>query len=245
MAQTVRTVDDAGMLLALWERGLTARPEARGDALLRVAPETPPALTLGEWNARLLALRASLFGAGVELLSSCPACGTAAQFRGDCQALASQAFSGEPVSTHRIDADGYGIEFRLPTSGDVAAAAMAGPAAAFPRHLLDRCVLASTHGAEHVPVRDLPEAVVEALSIRMEQLDPGASLTFSLECPECGGHWDAPLDVAQLVWQEVQQSAERLFLEIDALARAYGWTEHEVLSLSPVRRAAYLQMAVA
>ena len=34
-------------------------------------------------------------------------------------------------------------------------------------------------------------------------------------------------------------------LDIDALARAYGWTEQQVLSLPPLRRAAYLQIVSA
>ena len=245
MAQTGRTADDAGALLALWERGVSARPEVRGSALLMATAGAPAPPTLGEWNARLLALRASLFGTGVDLVSACPACGVTAQFRADCEALASPARSEAAATTHRIDAGGYAVEFRLPTADDVAAAAAGGPVASFPHRLLDRCVLAGARGDERVAVRDLPDAILEALSARMEQLDPGASLSFGLECPECGAHWHAPLDVAQLVWQEVQESAERLLLEIDALARAYGWTEQEVLSLSPIRRAAYLQMAVA
>jgi hypothetical protein len=44
------------------------------------------------------------------------------------------------------------------------------------------------------------------------------------------------------LWQKVQLAAERLLLDIDTLARAYGWTESDVLRLSPVRRAAYVQM---
>jgi hypothetical protein len=32
--------------------------------------------------------------------------------------------------------------------------------------------------------------------------------------------------------------------EVDLLARAYGWTEPEVLALSEARRAAYLRLVV-
>jgi hypothetical protein len=54
--------------------------------------------------------------------------------------------------------------------------------------------------------------------------------------------WQAPLDVGEALWQKVRTAAEHLLLDIDTLARAYGWTEREVLRLSPLRRAAYLQM---
>jgi hypothetical protein len=43
----------------------------------------------------------------------------------------------------------------------------------------------------------------------------------------------------------VQAAAERVLLDVHALARAYGWTESEVLRLTPARRSAYLQMAAA
>jgi hypothetical protein len=94
-------------------------------------------------------------------------------------------------------------------------------------------------------VRELPAQVLDALSQHMESLDPGATVSFALECPQCGVLWQAPLDVGDMVWQKVRAAAERVLLEIDALARAYGWTEREVLRLSPVRRAAYLQMVTA
>jgi hypothetical protein len=45
------------------------------------------------------------------------------------------------------------------------------------------------------------------------------------------------------LWVELQRAAERTFVEIDALARAYGWAEKDVLGMSAMRRAAYLQLA--
>jgi hypothetical protein len=113
---------------------------------------------------------------------------------------------------------------------------------AFVRHLLDRCVLSCTQRDRAVEVGAWPDAIVDALSNRIESLDPGANVSFALQCPGCGAQWLAPLDCGQLVWQKVQAAAERLLLDIDALARAYGWTEPDVLALSPVRRAAYVQM---
>jgi hypothetical protein len=94
-----------------------------------------------------------------------------------------------------------------------------------------------------VPASALPPAVLDAISRRMEQLDPAASLSFAVACPQCGCEWDARLDLGELVWRKLQAAAERLLLDIDALARTYGWTEREVLSISPTRRAAYVQMA--
>ena len=79
----------------------------------------------------------------------------------------------------------------------------------------------------------------------MQALDPGAELSFALACPHCATPWTAALDLGELLWRKLRDAAERLLLDVDALARAYGWSEPEVLALSPLRRAAYLQMASA
>jgi hypothetical protein len=234
---------DAASLLALWERGLCCAPVEREDALLGVlADGAAPARTLGERNARLVALHARMFGRHADLLSHCPSCGTAAQFQCDCDALSAQISVTDRPSLHRLEAGGHVIEFRVPDRADLVAASADDTPDLFVERLLGRCVIASTRDGSSVSVSELPEPVLDALSQRMEALDPGARLSFVIECPQCATTWDASLDVGQLVWQKVQASAERLLLDIDALARAYGWTERDVLNLSPLRRAAYLQL---
>ena len=237
--------NDAKALLTLWEGALGHAAGARADALLRAMPEdAEPPRTLGERNARLLQLHARLFGGEIELLSRCPACAAVAQFSGSCDALAARMRPGlEAVSPCRLQAQGHVVEFRLPDSADIASASEgAENDEDFALDLLERCVLACTREGTNVPVRQLPESVLEALSQRMEALDPGASLAFALDCPQCAAHWQAALDVGEVLWQKVRAGAERVLLDIDMLARAYGWTEREVLRLSPLRRAAYLQM---
>ena len=43
------------------------------------------------------------------------------------------------------------------------------------------------------------------------------------------------MDVGEVAVGRAAAQAERLLLEVDALARAYGWTEPEVLALSAPR----------
>jgi len=240
-------LDDTEALLTLWECALGQPAGARDDALLQVSLEgAEPARTLGERNARLVELHARLFGREIELLSHCPACGTVAQFSGDCEALAAQMWPRlDNAPPHRLEAQGHVIEFRLPESADIAIASGEEGDEDFTQRLLDRCVLACTREGNNVSVRQLPAHVLDALSQHMETLDPGASVWFALDCPQCATHWQAPLDIGEMVWQKVRAAAERVLLDIDVLARAYGWTEREVLRLNPLRRAAYLQMVTA
>ena len=240
-------LDDTEALLTLWEGALGQPAGARTDALLAASFENiEPVRTLGERNARLMELHARLFGSEIELLSHCPACHTVAQFSGNCDALAAQIGPGPAgAPPHRLQAQGHVIEFRLPDSADIASASSVEGGEDFVKLLLDRCVLACTREGTDVPVRQLPEPVLDALSQQMEALDPGASVSFALDCPQCATHWQAPLDVGEMLWRKVRAAAERVLLDIDVLARSYGWTEREVLRLSPLRRAAYLQMVTA
>lgn len=237
---------DGDALLTLWECTLGQPPQARDEALLQAQSEgVSPPQTLGERNARLIDVHARVFGRELALLSHCVQCGTAVQFSTDCESLAARNPAPDACTSHRLQVHGHLIEFRLPTHTDIAAVSSARAEDDFVLQLLERCVLACTRDDASVPVGALPEAVLDALSQRMEALDPAASVSFAVACPHCDAQWEARLDVGQLVWQKIQAAAESLLLDIDALARAYGWTEREVLQLNPLRRAAYLQMVSA
>src|SRR2546430_1915165 len=67
-------------LLAVWERGWSARPFERALALLSAAtPECSPAtlagVSLGRRDASLLQLREWVFGPDLALVATCPHCG--------------------------------------------------------------------------------------------------------------------------------------------------------------------------
>jgi len=233
-------------VLALWERAISARSELRADAILSACIDSPSE-SLGARNAELLSLRARLFGHVQALRSTCTGCGAAVEFSVDCDALARDLRpTSDTVGTHVIELDGYHVEFRVPGRADVAhATARAATGASFVDQLLDRCITRCEYGGAPCSPAALPDSVGEALSERLEALEPGAIVSFDLACPECEARWSARMNCGDVLWSEVQSRAERLLLEIDALARVYGWTETDVLSLSATRRAAYLQLASA
>ncbi len=234
----------AGELLDLWEQGVVASPMERANTLLLAGFDEAPA-SLGARNAALLSLRARLFG-GLQLLHChCSRCGATVEFSIDCDALAQQlAPAGDVVQSHRLHADGVRIDFQLPVAADLRFATRhAAEPKAFVHALLRRCIVRCERedGVPLDPVA-LSESVTDALSRSMEALDPGAAVIFDLVCPDCDARWSARMDCGEVLWSELQSRAERLLSEIDALARAYGWTEAEVLQLSATRRAAYLQL---
>jgi hypothetical protein len=229
-------------LLAIWEVGASVDPKERDCAMLSAQGRLVPS-SLGERNGALFRLRSTLFGKLQQLRCNCPKCTAACDFSVDCDELERAAKPlPDAASAQRVSCEGYEVSFRVPLAEDVEAAEIA-KGASFEDRLLKRCIMIEEGCAgPSCDVFGLPSRVLEAINNRMEELEPGASISFELACPECGYSWNAPMDVGKVLWSEVQAQAERLFLDIDALARAYGWSEESILALSPTRRAAYLQL---
>jgi len=142
-----------------------------------------------------------------------------------------------------LTVDGYEVQFRLPNSQDLVAVAESGDAAAGRRLLLESCLLAARLGDEDKSAGELPTDLVESLTARMAQADPQANVWLNLACPSCGHRWQAPFDIASFLWRELNFWAERTLQQVHSLALAYGWTEADILALSPWRRQYYLNLA--
>lgn len=224
-------------ILGLWERAVGRPRQDRDEALLA---DSGRPRALGERNRALIATRTALFGREWPLRSDCPACGGGCEFAIDGIALAAELKPmAAPAEAQTIEWQGRDVVLRALTADDLYAVAGEDDVASAKHALVARCLPVDAETAE------LTEDQLDLLGHRLESLDPAAMISFALECPDCGHLWPAPLDAAEALWMEVQRAAERLLTEIDALARAYGWNEEEVVSLSPVRRAAYLQLVSA
>ncbi len=233
-------------LLEVWERARTFPPEARAVALLSVAlpeasPETLADLPLGRRDALLLSLRARLLGERMEAVAECPACGERAELRFSVAAITTPPQDDVPERPMARVA-GYEVAFRLPASADLSALRHAPDVGSARRMLLGRCVLEARHGANDIEPDELPETVVAAVAAEMSRLDPQADVRLATACPACAHTWEARLDVAAFLWTEIDAWARRTLREVHLLATAYGWSERDILSLTPWRRQAYLTM---
>lgn len=231
----------AAATLDLWQAAEGRPPVERALVLAGADGEEPDELPLGRLNARLLALHAALGGRLLDATAPCPACGEVAEFSVDPAELpVPEDPAGAPVP---LETDGFVVSWRPLDSTDVAAAAEAGDAAAAARVLLSRCVTAARGPAGDVDGPELPKGVREALELALVEADPLAEVLVDLACPACGTAFAADLDIAGFLWAELRARARNLLREVDVLARAYGWSEREVLALGERRRAAYLELA--
>jgi hypothetical protein len=225
--------------LTLWERGAGLHPIDQGLLALSAAfPETPYE-TLADWplgrrNTALARLRLVCFGPRLEAWLTCKRCDEKLEFQMDGTALATEHLGREYPPIDPIVVRGH--SFRLPTSRDLARVAAETDARSAAIELVESCRL------EEREPRDWSREDLEEVGEQMALADPMAETRLTLICPSCGTECDEALDIAAFLWTEIEGRAKRLLLEIDALARAYGWTEGEILSLSDRRRAHYLEM---
>jgi hypothetical protein len=231
----------AADLLDAWDRALPQPPSLRALALLGAAcPDVRPAalahLTIGQRDALLLILYEMLFGPQLVGLTSCPACGESVELSFQADEVRAVPWPGAQAteSVQPLVVAGRTVNFRLPDTLDLLAAAGASDAASLRRALLARCVDAS--------IEDLPETALSEIEARMGELDPQADVRLDLSCPRCGHGWQVIFDIVPFVLSRTEQWARRTLHEVHQLASAYGWREPDILSLSAQRRQAYLDL---
>jgi hypothetical protein len=235
----------AAATLDLWEQADHLPPVERAVALAVAADPSSDAaavarLPLGRRDGRLLFLRSELTGRPLDATVACPACGERVEFATDADALTAISDASPASGPTPVELDGYRVSWRSPDSDDVIAASTAGTIEDAERILFARCVSLATGSNGSVDPGRLPRPVREAVSRAMAEADPLAEVVISLTCPACTTAFDADLDVASFVWMELQAQARRLLHEVAILARAFGWTEGQVLALPDRRRATYL-----
>lgn len=238
----------ASELLTVWEEGLDQSLSEKTLRLLsRACAVNDYAdmgfLSIGERDARLLQLREWMFGYRLMNMASCPACSGVAEWETNTQDLLLQPVPEKPaIRTFLFEQDGYSINFRLPNTHDIVYAMSDEMYRASPGKVLTDCVMAVSYKGEELSSSHLPENILEALARRMEAEDPQADIQMKVECPACKHAWEAGFDIAGFLWAEINNWAQRAMQEVCILARSFGWSEKDILSMSPRRRQLYLQM---
>jgi hypothetical protein len=225
-------------LLDLWEAGSTQHPVRRAVTLLAAARGGPAAeaaeFDIGTRDVLLAGLLGSVSGGQVPACADCPCCGAGLDVPVDVTAVAALPVH-EPGEQLSVLVSGTEVPFRLPTTADLIALSGCPPGVARAA-LLAACLGAGSERASQPEIGDAVEAA-------MERAAPGGAVDLLVRCPACGADSSLPLDVPALLWAEVEAQASALLRDVHALAGSYGWTEADVLDLSPRRRAMYLALA--
>jgi hypothetical protein len=235
----IEPITAAGLLTA-WERGYGQSLVECGLQLLSLAlPDAErgvlASLSIGERNRVLILLRTRLFGPTASCVDHCPACGAGLELEFPLNAfIPARSTTAETISAtwsaHRLT-------MRLPTSTDLGEIQSLPEGSPRHRALLGRCLL-NEH--EVPPPDEWPDELIERIGAKLSAADPCAETGVPLACTDCGQAWRRRFDIVAFLWSEIDRYARRLVAEVHLLASAYGWSEREVLELSPWRRSIYL-----
>lgn len=242
----------AAELLAVWERAQAQPITTRALMLLEAASpgksrEDLAQLSVGQRDARLLALRELLFGPQLTGLMCCPRCRQHLEIDIECADI--KVDRDQPDHVLSTSSDGYVARFRLPNSNDLNAIAESddcrGDEFATVRELLSRCVFELRRKGRRQKIesaRAWPPALIDAIAAEMERADPQANVQLHLDCVDCGHRWWTTFDIVPFLWTEIDNLAWGLLYEVCALAQAFGWREDDILKMSAHRRQLYRQM---
>ncbi|MEI8020312.1 MAG: hypothetical protein WCH39_19075 [Schlesneria sp.] len=250
------------------ERGL----ELLSLALPRYSRQSLELISIGDRDRLLIGLRRSLFGSSVQSVDRCDSCEHLVEMDFDLAQLEisnpttdirfSSEHDGHPVwwrlpnsrdlieldrlrrSKVKIDigrsllalclADGPGSSIEADTRSTMLSQSHEVPFADNPTN--------PPIEAKRQLIGDLSDEKVAEVSGLMEAADAGADIKLSLQCDSCGHIWSRPFDILSYLWSELELFCQRMLLDVHRLARAYGWSEREILNLSPLRRQVYLRM---
>jgi hypothetical protein len=230
----------ASTLLTVWDEAVSEPPVKRALSLLSAAwPQTSRSewacMPIGARDAALLDLQDGLFGSDIEATADCPKCGERAEISFTTSQIRTPLPSREALTLAR---DEYEIEFRVPTTEDLLDLPDDSPEA----ELLARCIHEARVRGQHVSAKQLPAGISQAIVAEMSRADPQAEIGVSIDCPVCAHRWSMDFDITSYVWTELDDWARRLLREIHSLASAYGWSERDILEMSPRRRRLYAEM---
>jgi hypothetical protein len=237
------------LLLAAWEAGARGHELRRPLALLAAAlPATPAAvlsaMPVASRDLELLRLRALTFGPELAVLGTCPACGERLEFTLDAGELAIRLEAAAGTGPAEWTEDGQRYRLRPVTTDDLLATLAVPDPEAAQALLLARCLeQIPDHHSERAVLSPLRSAYSSGVVKRFEELHADAELRCALDCPACSARHVHDFDIARFLWREVTVAARRLLAEVHELAAAYGWAERDIMRLSPLRRAAYLELA--
>ena len=234
-------------LLGLWEVGQDQHPLDRALTLLgaacpELAWEEVVGLSVGARDALLLTLREQTCGPRLAGFVECPRCGESLEFEAVVADLRAAPAPHPGEEPWELVAEDLYLQFRLPDSRDLAAAAACPDPVAARSLLVRRCVLHASRDGAPVACDALPAEVVAGLARRMVEHDPQAETLLDFRCPACELDWQVLFDIVTFFWSELATRANHLLDEVHALARAYGWHEADILGMSAYRRRSYLEM---
>jgi|WetSurMetagenome_2_1015567.scaffolds.fasta_scaffold32907_4 hypothetical protein len=231
------------IIIEVWERIANQHLlESALTILNSVMPEIPKKdfaeMSIGRRNYLLTQIRDKLIGRDLNCFTVCPKCNSELEFSFSLEATINPP-KGEDLFFVFI-VDDYVIRYRLPNSIDLAAASKCKDFYSAKNTILNSCLIDLTKNDQKIFLSDLPEEIILKLSHDMSIKDPAAESVIDLVCQDCNYSWATIMDIAFFLIAEINFYAKNILRDVHQLASAYGWSESEIIGMSPPKRNWYL-----
>jgi len=214
------------------------------------------ALGLAERDWLLLELRRRSLGGRLRSEVRCPACGSSAEVEFSVGDLPLQPVEPPPNREVRLpgggsavlrpltaaDHEAFAAERRLDAASRTLAALSRVIVSLDSKGLNDAKEWKVSRHSKPAGAAELTNLSPEDLAALEQALDAASpeELRLDLRCPDCAQPLAAPFEVCSFVFAELRQHSATLLDDVHALARAYHWSERDILRLPLRRRLAYL-----
>jgi hypothetical protein len=164
---------------------------------------------------------------------ACPGCAERVELELPLDRLADAARQGAAREPVEVEWRGDRFRPRLPTGADLRRWSAAPPG--------DAELLAAL-GGPHLADDELPTELLERVQAALAEADPLVDVRVDGRCPGCGAAVGAAVDVERETVELLRGAQDELVAAVAALARAFGWSEREIVELPPSRRRCYLEL---
>ena len=238
-----------GDIIKVWETGRHQHLLDRAITILLagypgMTRDQSASLTIGQRDGCLFDLREKTFGSNIRGFAVCPRCSDELEFTlstEDIRVSAEPLFIGGERSFELIT-ENVKLNFRLPTSRDLAAVAGSEDMESAQNMIIQRCMIETSVDGKPIVAEKLSPEIVERLAEYMSECDPQAEVLLNLKCSTCRHKWQKVFDIVTFLWEEISLHAKSLLQEVHSIASVYGWREEDILSMSSARRQYYLYM---
>jgi hypothetical protein len=206
-------------------------------------PEILAQLSIGDRDSRLFLLRKWLFGSQMVNVSNCPQCTASVEWEMSTDYFLPKEVR-EPAAPreYKLKVGHYELRYRLPNSDDISNVLKNKVYQDRPDKVLKDCVLDLKYRGKDFTKTKFPESVLKRLDVQIGRDDPHANISILLNCGVCSHQWEIHFDILGYLWAELDNWAKHLLQDIFTLARAFKWSEKDILEMSSLRRRTYLQM---